>query len=105
MATKKKTRKATKKDPLDIAEERGWKFQWEQEPGDWADFVDPEHDPVDSIESVESVVLFDSKRNVLASLGGIVFTKGLPVHQAQSYGRDIERELVEEALHNETHGR
>jgi hypothetical protein len=98
----KAKRGAKKKDVLEIAEERGWTFKWEPEEGTpWEDFVDPTVDDPNDIEEVDSVALLDENGNVLASLGGVVFMKGTSTHQNQEYGREIERELVEEALHHE----
>lgn len=115
MATKKKTktkakpRSKTKKPPttpdfLDVAEERGWTFEWKQEEGDWNDYLG-EGDSIDDIEEVLYVLLKDKTGRVLQSTGGITFAKSTPVREAQEYGRSIERDLVSEALHDEQHGR
>lgn len=104
---KKKTKaKKTpaKKDLLEVAEERGWTFEWHQEQEDWSSFLG-EEDKIEDIESVEYVVLKDSTGRVLESLGGITFAKGSPTHENQNYGREIERELVNEAIYAQEHGR
>lgn len=80
----------------EIAEERNWKFTWEQEPGDWNDYLG-EGDSIDDIESVESCVLRDEEGAVLESLGGITFAKRSSTRDNQDYGREVEAELALEA--------
>jgi len=101
MATKRKKKTSSKKDVLDVAEERGWTFKWEAEVDPWEDFVDPTVDDPADIEEVAVLTLYDEKQNVLESLGGIVFMKGVSTAKNQEYGREFERQLVEEALANE----
>jgi hypothetical protein len=80
----------------EIAEERGWTSKWEQEPGDWTDFLG-DQDNIEDIESVEDVVLRDENGEVLESLGGIAFAKKSSTRANQDYGRMIEAELALEA--------
>ena len=108
MAAKKtKTKKKkvpAKRDPLDIAEERGWTFEWKEEPGDWNEYLG-EGDSIDDIEEVLYVVLKDKNGHVLESLGGITFAKGASIRESQGYGRSIERDLATEAIYTQEHGR
>jgi hypothetical protein len=80
----------------EIAEERGWKTEWNQEQGDWSDYLG-EGDSLDDIDSVEYVVLKDEEGSVLESLGGITFAKRSSTRANQDYGRLLEAELAVEA--------
>lgn len=80
----------------EIAEEKGWKFTWEGEPGDWNDFLGDE-DKIEDIDSIEQVVLRDEDGRVLESLGGIAFAKRSSTRDNQDYGREVEANLALEA--------
>jgi hypothetical protein len=80
----------------DIAEEKGWEFVWEDEPGDWNDFLG-DQDKIEDIESVMDVVLKDENGRVLESMGGITFAKRSSTRDNQDYGRYLQAELALEA--------
>lgn len=78
-----------------IAETLDWEFEWENEPGDWEEFLG-DQDTLDDISSAEDCVLKDAEGTVLQALGGITF--GHDSVANKNYRRQVEAELALEAL-------
>jgi hypothetical protein len=94
-AKPKRRSKKPKQDLHDVAEERGWTFEWKDDPDGWDSLGDV--DP-DDVEEVLSVVMFNKDHEAIASLGGVAFAKRSSTAANQKYGREVEDELIQEAL-------
>jgi len=81
-----------------IAEDRGWEAEWEPEQEAWEDFLG-DYDKIEDIDSVEFCMLKDDQGRVLASLGGITFSKKSSSAEDRNYRRYTEAELALEAAH------
>lgn len=77
-----------------IAEELGWRFEWENDPEPY-EMGDAETEAPDE---VLTCVLYDENGDVLASLGGIGMSG--TQRERKNYGRVIEAELAMEGASN-----
>lgn len=77
-----------------LAEDEGWKADWEQEEGDWSDYLGEEQ-TLEDISEVLGCTLRDANGEAIGGLYGITF--GHDSRENRAYGRYVEAELALEA--------